>query len=307
MQELDAFFKICEETIPEYHRFIEVMHQGLDHLQIQIQENESEMETRLAALVAASVPPQPAQAPVGDSSQIQERLRAQFTAHIDQLNAQIREQKATFDSKLLESIQIQEKLTTQIAEHQASFEARSRDAAQTIESLKQNLIAAERASAAAAAAAVSNANASSNASSASSTTRSSTASERSESKRKSTVVYKVLVVDDAEINRVLMGHYFKPLPVQVEFSNSGEDAVQRCQGKRYDLIIMDLQMKGMSGVEASQKIRDFEKATPIIALTNEVPNDSEKENVFAAGCNEYLGKGAAKDTLLKAVSSILHL
>ena len=120
-------------------------------------------------------------------------------------------------------------------------------------------------------------------------------------------LYKILVVDDAEINRVLMGHYFKPLPVRVDFSSSGEDAVLKCQTAKFDLIIMDLQMKGLSGVETSQKIRQFEKNIPIIAITSGEANDAEKATVMAAGCNEYLSKGSARDLLLSRVSDFLRI
>jgi CheY-like chemotaxis protein len=120
---------------------------------------------------------------------------------------------------------------------------------------------------------------------------------------------KVLVVDDAEINRVLMGHYFKFLPIDLEFCSSGEDAIARCHTHKYDLIIMDLQMKNMTGLEAVLKIREFEKNTAILAISNLSPEEmhagNEQAEAMAAGCNHYAGKGMERDSFTQKVEEIL--
>jgi len=115
----------------------------------------------------------------------------------------------------------------------------------------------------------------------------------------------VLVVDDAEINRVLMGHYFKALPVKIEFSMSGPDAIEKCRAKKFDLILMDLQMKDMDGIEAARQIRAFEKSTPIFAVTNSEPTAAEEQEALSAGCTRYLSKGISKETLREQVSEAL--
>jgi len=120
----------------------------------------------------------------------------------------------------------------------------------------------------------------------------------------------VLIVDSTEINRVLMSHYFKDLPIKLEFSASGVEAVKRCQslqdqGKRYDLILMDLQMKDMSGIQMAEQIRVFEKTTPIFAITHLEPSDAELKSSIESGCNRYLSKSLTKEALIEQVSAEL--
>jgi len=115
----------------------------------------------------------------------------------------------------------------------------------------------------------------------------------------------VLVVDDAEINRVLIGHYFKALPVKIEFSISGPDAIEKCRAQKFDLILMDLQMKDMDGIEATRQIRAFEKNTPIFVVTNGEPTQDEEQAALNAGCTHYLSKGISKETLQERVSAVL--
>ena len=115
----------------------------------------------------------------------------------------------------------------------------------------------------------------------------------------------MLIVDDAEINRVLMGHYFKLLPIRLEFSGSGTDAIEKCRQKKFDLILMDLQMKDMSGVQATQKIRAFDTHCPIFAITNLEPTDSELKESIEAGCNRYLSRALTKEALIDQVAEEL--
>jgi CheY-like chemotaxis protein len=115
----------------------------------------------------------------------------------------------------------------------------------------------------------------------------------------------MLIVDDAEINRVLMGHYFKTLPVKLEFCGSGADAIEKCKRKKFDLILMDLQMKDMNGLEATQKIRSFESSCPIFAITNQEPTDAEQQASLGAGCNRYLSRALPKESLIDQVSEQL--
>jgi CheY-like chemotaxis protein len=102
-----------------------------------------------------------------------------------------------------------------------------------------------------------------------------------------------------------MGHYFKALPVKLEFSNSGTDAISKCQSKKFDLILMDLQMNEMGGIEAARQIRTFEKETPIFAMTNVEPTPDEESQATSAGCTRYFSKGLTKEALQDQVSQAL--
>ncbi len=117
---------------------------------------------------------------------------------------------------------------------------------------------------------------------------------------------RVLIVDQAEINRVLIGRVFKGMPVQLEFSKDGVDAVTKCKQTDYDLVIMDLQMNGLNGSIATRSIRESNPRVFILGLTNQMPSDEEKNEAIQAGCNEYLGKERMKDTLLDKIMPCLQ-
>lgn len=116
---------------------------------------------------------------------------------------------------------------------------------------------------------------------------------------------KILIVDDAEINRVLMGHFFKNMPVTLEYAVSGEQALEKITGINFDLILMDLQMKGMSGLDAIKAIRAAQpqnlKTTQIVAISNQSPTDQERADVMNAGANEYLTKSMSRDAIRERV------
>lgn len=122
---------------------------------------------------------------------------------------------------------------------------------------------------------------------------------------------KILIVDDAEINRLLMGHFFKNAPVTLEFANCGEQALEKIKGHSFDAILMDLQMKNMGGVETIRAIRNAQpenvKKTQILAITNQEPSDVEKSEAMSAGSNEYFSKSLPREELKQRVFSALNL
>jgi len=103
----------------------------------------------------------------------------------------------------------------------------------------------------------------------------------------------VLIVDDNEINRKLAKILVEQLGATSELAENGAQAVDACNRRNYDLILMDVHMPIMDGVEATARIRNSEKDrkrhTLIIALTaNALSGD--KERYLATGMDEYLSK-----------------
>jgi CheY-like chemotaxis protein len=113
---------------------------------------------------------------------------------------------------------------------------------------------------------------------------------------------KVLVVDDSKMIRFLLASEFKKHGCQVSQAENGLDGFIQAQSYQPDLIIMDLIMPKMGGLEAIAKIREINDSIPIIVLTS----TSKKEEVMIAVKHKvkgYIKKPIQMDNLLKLAKS----
>ena len=99
----------------------------------------------------------------------------------------------------------------------------------------------------------------------------------------------VLVVEDNKINQLITCKILHKHEITTEVADNGEIAVEKAQNNKYDLILMDIHMPGISGVEASNQIRKFDMRTPIIALTAVTLSD-HLEEFYANGINDVIPK-----------------
>jgi len=99
----------------------------------------------------------------------------------------------------------------------------------------------------------------------------------------------VLVVDDNQLNRKVVGSLLKVLGITPDFAEGGEDAVEKARHKTYDVIFMDLIMPVVDGFEASRAILEFDKKMTIIALSaDNMPETKAKAEL--SGMKELLSK-----------------
>jgi CheY-like chemotaxis protein/HPt (histidine-containing phosphotransfer) domain-containing protein len=120
------------------------------------------------------------------------------------------------------------------------------------------------------------------------------------------VFLRILIVEDSVDNQMLFEAYLKSTQHAVTFCENGKHALDRfASGAGFDLILMDVQMPVMNGLEATRAIRALEQAqsrpqTPILALTaNALATDFESS--YAAGCDGHLSKPISKQTLMRAI------
>jgi len=112
---------------------------------------------------------------------------------------------------------------------------------------------------------------------------------------------RVLLAEDEHISRVLIQTILQQFGVDVTCVESGEKAVEEgCNGK-YDILLMDVQLGEMDGLEATREIRRFEKKKgghlPVVALTAmAMPGDREK--CLRAGMDDYLSKPVERERLV---------
>ena len=107
----------------------------------------------------------------------------------------------------------------------------------------------------------------------------------------------ILIVDDTIHIIKFFKAFFKHIKVNVEFAHNGLEAVERCRNNNIDLILMDVQMPKMDGLEATQKIREFNTKIPLIAQTA-YAFDSDRMKLLKAGCDDYITKPINRRELL---------
>jgi PAS domain S-box-containing protein len=119
---------------------------------------------------------------------------------------------------------------------------------------------------------------------------------------------KVLVVDDISENRAVVVDLLVSLGFEVVEAANGEDGLEMAQRLRPDLILLDIAMPKLDGLEVTRRLRqqpDFGEV-PIIALSASV-SDGDSEQCLAAGMNAFIPKPLEVDKLLEQIESLLGL
>ncbi|AKH69512.1 signal transduction histidine kinase [Spongiibacter sp. IMCC21906] len=111
---------------------------------------------------------------------------------------------------------------------------------------------------------------------------------------------RVLAVDDNPANLLMLKSFLDDLSVQSQTAQNGIEALQRCREKVFDLILMDIQMPQLDGIQASKEIRhsSLNKHTPIIALSAYLAPENPKQ-LREAGINDFLSKPIDDRQLLR--------
>lgn len=102
---------------------------------------------------------------------------------------------------------------------------------------------------------------------------------------------KLLMAEDNEINRKLAAMLFKRHNLSVDFAQNGEEAIAMCLANAYDFVLMDIEMPGIDGLEATESIKEKmgEKAPTIVALTAH-NLDGQAEEFMQQGMDGFLTK-----------------
>lgn len=105
----------------------------------------------------------------------------------------------------------------------------------------------------------------------------------------------ILLVEDNILNQRVVTFILKKYKHEVVIANNGVEAIEKFRANKFDVILMDIMMPVMDGIEATVKIREIERAdqiewrTPIIALTaNTMDNDRDK--CISYGMDEFMAK-----------------
>ncbi len=115
---------------------------------------------------------------------------------------------------------------------------------------------------------------------------------------------RILLVEDNEINQEIAYEVLKAAQLEVDIANNGQEAVDAVEKQKYSLILMDVQMPIMDGLEATRRIRAAGYRMPIIAMTAHAMLD-DKETSLSAGMNAHLTKPLEPMALFATINSLL--
>ncbi len=111
----------------------------------------------------------------------------------------------------------------------------------------------------------------------------------------------VLVAEDNISNYKLIEVFLRNVAV-TENAVNGKKAVERVREMDYDMVLMDIKMPVMNGLEATKAIRQFDKNIPIVAVTANVL-DFDRKTALANGCNEFVTKPVVRNQLIAVVET----
>ena len=111
----------------------------------------------------------------------------------------------------------------------------------------------------------------------------------------------VLLAEDHAINRRVIELMLDPDLVDLESVENGEQAVERSAARDYDLILMDMRMPGLSGLQTTERARILGVRTPVVALTANA-FEEDRHACLAAGMDDFLVKPLSPDALRRALA-----
>jgi PAS domain S-box-containing protein len=107
----------------------------------------------------------------------------------------------------------------------------------------------------------------------------------------------ILVVEDEEINFILIREMISMLNPKLVWARNGDDAIKIISQQPFDLVLMDIKMPGLSGFEATRRIKALRPDIPVIAQTA-YALENDRKKCLEAGCDNYLAKPILKESLL---------
>lgn len=117
---------------------------------------------------------------------------------------------------------------------------------------------------------------------------------------------KILIVDDCQTTRKLLGHYLKTRGYSVVFAENGLDALEKLGTDAVNLVMTDLNMPYMDGMELIKTLRADPTwaEMPILMVTTE-NDEEERQKAFSNGANGYVIKPVTGDAIAENIKAII--
>lgn len=117
---------------------------------------------------------------------------------------------------------------------------------------------------------------------------------------------RLLVVEDNRINQRVLELLLAKLNLQAKFANCGEDAVERLGREGFNLVLMDLQMPGIDGLEATRQLRALPIPQPYVVALTAFAFEDQQQECLAAGMQDFLTKPVRVPALQGCLQRFLH-
>ena len=126
---------------------------------------------------------------------------------------------------------------------------------------------------------------------------------------------KILIAEDNDSNFILMTYILKKY-YQFERAKNGQEAVEMAEKNTYDIVLMDIKMPIMDGLEATKAIKEKFPDLPTKAIKEKFPDlpiialtanafDSDRQLALEAGCNDFLSKPVSSDLCLQTIKKFV--
>jgi CheY-like chemotaxis protein len=116
---------------------------------------------------------------------------------------------------------------------------------------------------------------------------------------------RILLVDDAEVTRVLMAHYLKGLPVKLDFAPNLGRALGYCDEKSFDLLLVDLELNGRDLEGLLQSLKGKSGQAKVLALSPNVFSSEEEASALRCGFDLYLSRSLPKQDVIEKLENSL--
>lgn len=116
----------------------------------------------------------------------------------------------------------------------------------------------------------------------------------------------ILIAEDNVLNQLLVGIFMSNLEWRYTIVENGFMVVNACRTGNFDAILMDIEMPLLDGIEATKRIREFNKVIPIIAFTA-YANLYNIHQCTSAGMNAFLEKPASEDVIRDTVIKLVNI
>ena len=114
---------------------------------------------------------------------------------------------------------------------------------------------------------------------------------------------RILIAEDNDSNFILMTYILKKY-YEYDRARNGKEAVEMVDKSTYDMVLMDIKMPVMDGLEATKAIKENHPDLPIVALTANA-FDSDRQLALMAGCNDFLAKPVSSEPCLKTIRNLI--